>query len=263
MEKTKKTTKKSVSVEAKLRSLYDIQIIDSMIDNIRFLRGELPLEVEDLKDEIVGLKKRKSNFTEKLENSHNNIKNHEETIREAAEITVKYKKQLEDVRNSRQFDALTKEIEYQDLETQLSQKKIKEENSHILQHQVNIENIDKQIASKEEHLKHKEQDLQKIIATTEKDEKTLIDKSEELSGAMDEILLNAYKRIRNSVKNGLAIVPIERGAARGSYFVIPPQIQMEVSLRRNIVFDEHSGRILVDAELAAEEEKKIKKLLKK
>lgn len=253
-------TKKELTVEEKLRALYDLQLIDSRIDEIKSTRGELPLEVQDLEDEIAGLNTRITNLSNDIESLEVSIKNRKNTIEDAKTAIKKYSTQQKNVRNNREFDSLTKEIEFQELEIQLAEKHIKEFSAKIEQKNEVINAAKEKLAEKESHLKHKKDELDSIIAETEKEEKMLKEKLEEFSKSIDERLLGAYKRIRSKVNNGLAVVPIERGASGGSFFTIPPQKIMEIATRKKITTDEHSGRILVDAQLAEEERQKMEKL---
>ncbi len=252
--------KKEVTVEQKLRALYDLQLIDSRIDEIRNVRGELPLEVEDLEDEVAGLNTRLSNLAQDIDNLNSDISNKKLSIEESKSLIKKYEEQQKNVRNNREFDSLSKETEYQELEIQLAEKRIKEFKAKISQKKQVVDSTKDKLKRQEGHLKAKKSELNDILKETEKEEKLLQQKSEEYSGSIDKHLLNAYNRIRNKVKNGLAVVSIERGAAGGSFFTIPPQIQLEIANRKKITIDEHSGRILVDAALAAEEKEKIDNL---
>ncbi len=252
--------KKEVSVEQKLRALYDLQLIDSRIDEIRNVRGELPLEVEDLEDEVAGLNTRVANLAEDVANLDTDIKNKKIAIDESNALMKKYDEQQQKVRNNREFDSLSKEIEFQDLEIQLAEKRINEYKAKIAQKNEVIDATKEKLAKQEQHLAHKKAELDAILKETEKDEKLLSEKSEEFAKSLDEHLYTAYNRIRTKVKNGLAVVAIERGASGGSYFTIPPQVQLEIANRKKITIDEHSGRILVDAALAEEEKEKIDKL---
>jgi predicted nucleic acid-binding Zn-ribbon protein len=252
--------KKEVSVEEKLRALYDLQLIDSRIDEIRNVRGELPLEVEDLEDEVAGLNTRISNLNEDATNMETDINNKKLAIEESKGLMKKYDEQQKKVRNNREFDSLSKEIEYQDLEIQLAEKRINEYKAKIAQKTEVIDATKEKLAKQEKHLGHKKAELDAILKETEKDEELLSQKSEEFGQSIDDHLLTAYKRIRTKVKNGLAVVAIERGASGGSYFTIPPQVQLEIANRKKITIDEHSGRILVDAALAQEEKEKIDKI---
>ena len=252
--------KKEISVEQKLRALYDLQLIDSRIDEIRNVRGELPLEVEDLEDEVAGLNTRISNLTEDAANIETEINNKKQAIEDSKALMAKYEEQQKNVRNNREFDSLSKEIEFQDLEIQLAEKRINEYKAKIAQKHEVIDATKEKLAKQEQHLAHKKAELDAILKETEKEEKLLAEKSEEFSQSLDNHLFSAYSRIRNKVKNGLAVVAIERGASGGSYFTIPPQVQLEIANRKRITIDEHSGRILVDAALAEEEKAKMDKL---
>lgn len=249
--------KKDITVEEKLRALYDLQLIDSRIDEIRNVRGELPLEVEDLEDEVAGLNTRLSNLANDVTSLESDISAKKQAITEAKALISKYEEQQKNVRNNREFDSLTKEVEYQELEIQLSEKRIKEFKVKITQKNEVINNTKAKLTQQENHLSHKKNELDAILKETEKEEELLKQKSEEFSESIDDHLLKAYSRIRKKVKNGLAVVSIERGAAGGSFFTIPPQVQLEIANRKKITIDEHSGRILVDAALAAEEREKI------
>lgn len=250
---------KEMSTEEKLRALYDLQLIDSRIDQIRSVRGELPLEVRDLEDEIAGLNKRLENLNQELETKNQEIINKKNAIEESKELIKRYTKQQDNVRNNREFNAITKEIEYQGLEIQLAEKHIKEFLVQIENKKEVIEETQKKVTDREEHLNHKKEELNAIMAETEKEEQELLKKSEKYKTELEDRLANAYSRIRKSVKNGLAVAPIERGASGGSFFTIPPQVQMEIASRKRIITDEHSGRILVDPELAKEEQEKMEK----
>lgn len=252
--------KKEVTVEEKLRALYDLQLIDSRIDEIQNVRGELPLEIEDLEDDIAGLNTRISNLEEDVNNLETDIKSKKNTIVEAEELMKKYNEQQKNVRNNREFDSLSKEIEYQGLEIELANKRIKEFKAKIEQKKEVIEQNNEKLAKLNDHLKHKKAELNDILSETEKEEKLLEKKSVEFSAMIEDHLLNAYKRIRANANNGLAVVSVERGASGGSFFTIPPQRQVEIANRKKIITDEHSGRILVDAQLALEEKEKMDKL---
>lgn len=254
---------KELTVEERLRALYDLQLIDSRIDEIRNVRGELPLEVRDLEDEVEGFKLRLQKLEDSLTDIDSQIKAKKNLIEESKSLIKKYNEQQKNVRNNREFNSLAKEIEYQDLEIQLAEKHIKEFQAQKEQKNEVIENTKEHLSEREVHLKHKKNDLDAILAETEKEEKVLIDKSEEYKTKIEDRLAKAYSKIRSSVKNGLAVVPIERGASGGSYFTIPPQVQVEIATRKKIITDEHSGRILVDFELAEEQKIKMEKLFSK
>jgi hypothetical protein len=255
--------KKELTVEEKLRALYNLQLIDSRVDEIRNVRGELPLEVRDLEDEVEGFKLRYQKLEDNLNEIDNQIKSKKNLIEEAKVLIKKYNEQQKNVRNNREFNSLAKEVEFQELEIQLAEKHIKEFKAQIEQRKEVIEGTKERLEEREAHLQHKKNDLDAILAETEKEEKVLLEKSEEYKTKIEERLANAYTKIRSSVKNGLAVVPIERGASGGSYFTIPPQIQVEIASRKKIITDEHSGRILVDTELADEQKVKMEKLFSK
>jgi uncharacterized protein len=254
---------KELSVEDKLRAIYDLQLIDSRIDEIRNVRGELPLEVEDLEDEVAGLSTRSEKLKKDLETMEDQIKVKKNAIDEHKEAIKKYTKQQETVRNNREFNSLTKEVEFQELEIQLSEKQIKEMKASMEHKKEIIASSKEKLESKSSHLKHKKSELDAIMAETQKEESFLSEKSAEYEALIEERLLKAYKRIRSSVRNGLAVVSIERGASAGSFFTIPPQTQVEIAARKKIITDEHSGRILVDSTLADEEKEKMEKLFSK
>lgn len=255
--------KTEITVEEKLRALYDLQLIDSRVDEIRNVRGELPLEVEDLDDEVSGLKTRIDKLKTDIETVNYEINSKKNMIEEAKTLIKKYAEQQKNVRNSREFNSLSKEVEFQELEIQLAEKHIKEYKAQIDQKKEVISETKERLSERESHLKHKKGELDAILAETEKEEKALLKKSEEFEDKIEERLIKAYKRIRGSVKNGLAVVPIERGASGGSFFTIPPQVQVEIATRKKIITDEHSGRILVDPVLAEEEHEKMTKLFSK
>jgi predicted nucleic acid-binding Zn-ribbon protein len=254
---------KELSVEDKLRAIYDLQLIDSRIDEIRNVRGELPLEVEDLEDEVAGLGTRSEKLKSELEIVEEQIKTRKNAIDDHKEAIKKYTKQQESVRNNREFNSLTKEVEFQELEIQLAEKQIKEMKVSIEHKKEVISGLKERLESKSSHLKHKKSELDAIMAETQKEEIFLSEKSAEYEGLIEERLLAAYKRIRTSVRNGLAVVSIERGASAGSFFTIPPQTQVEIASRKKIITDEHSGRILVDSTLADEEREKMEQLFSK
>ena len=254
------TNTKELNVEDKLRAIYDLQLIDTRIDEIRNVRGELPLEVEDLEDEVTGLSTRLDKLKLELGNIEEQIKAKKIAIEGHQASIKKYNEQQKAVRNNREFNSLSKEIEYQELEIQLAEKQIKELKASIEHKKEVISNSKEQLDQKNSHLKHKKSELNDIMLETQKEESFLIQKSEEYETLIEERLLAAYKRIRKSVKNGLAVVSIERGASAGSFFTIPPQTQVEIAARKKIITDEHSGRILIDAALADEEKAKMQKL---
>ena len=255
--------KTKATVESKLRALYDLQLIDPRIDEIVNVRGELPLEVEDLENEIAGLTTNSEKISAEIEENENQISEQKQIIENAKELLKKYDEKLKNVRNNREYNSIVKEQEYQDLESQLAEKKINELKARIEQKKEGLATITEKINERNAHLKSKKSELDEILKETHKEEDLLQKKSAEFEKVIEENLISSYKRIRGSVKNGLAIVSVERGASGGSYFSIPPQVQLEIASRNKIITDEHSGRILVDSELAKEEQAKIQKLIGK
>jgi len=254
------TTTNEITVEEKLRSLYDLQLIDSRIDRIKDLRGELPLEVEDLDADVAGLNTRLEKLNQEIEEIQGQIKERKSAIEEHKTLIKKYSEQQKEVRNNREFNSLTKEIEFQELEIELCEKHIREFEANITHKKEIIADTSEKLVTKTEHLAHKRSELDAIMADTEKEEKMLLKRSRQYENKIEPRLLLAYKKIRAGVKNGLAVVSLERGAAEGSYFAIPPQTQMEIATRKKILTDEHSGRILIDNQLAQEEKEKMKRV---
>ena len=255
--------KAEATVEDRLRALYDLQLIDSRVDEIRNVRGELPLEVRDLEDEVEGLNTRLEKLNDSLNVIDDEIKGKKNLIEEAKVLIKKYSEQQNNVRNNREYNSLTKEIEFQELEIQLAEKHIKEFKAQTEQKKEVITETKERLKDRQTHLKHKKGELNEILKETEKEEAALLDKSKEFQKKIDDRLVKAYLRIRNNVKNGLAVVAIERGASGGSFFTIPPQVQVEIASRKKVITDEHSGRILVDSALAEEEKVKMNKLFAK
>jgi uncharacterized protein len=240
------TEKKEISVEDKLKALYRLQQVDSEIDKIKKLRGELPLEVSDLEDEIEGLQTRIKNFEEEVKNLQTMMQEKKLAIKESQALIKKYEDQQMKVRNNREFDSLTKEIEFQNLEIQLSEKRYKEFQDQLTDKKYIIEDSKEILEEKRGDLKLKKGELEEIISETQKDEEKLYNQSAELEKMIESRLINAYKRIRENVKNGLAVANVERDACGGCFNKIPPQKQLDVASKRKIIVCEHCGRILVD-----------------
>ncbi len=255
--------KTEATVEDKLRELYDLQLIDSRIDEIRNVRGELPLEVQDLEDEVEGLNTRLAKLDAHLEELNEQIKGKKNLIEESKTLIKKYSEQQKNVRNNREFNSLSKEIEFQELEIELAEKHIREFKAQIEQQNEVIKDSKERVEKRSEHLKHKKEELAEILKETEKEEQALMKMSSDHADSIEPRLMKAYAKIRHSVKNGLAVVPIERGASGGSYFTIPPQVQVEIASRKKVITDEHSGRILVDAALAYEQAEKMNNVFDK
>ena len=231
-----------LSVEEKLQHLYELQRIDTEIDKIKTLRGELPLEVQDLEDEIAGLENLKNEISE----ADKSVTNKKQEITKSEELIKKYSEQLDNVRNNREYDALTKEVEFQKLEIELQQKRIREAQKLKAEKEVNLEISNKQYTEKKADLEAKKAELDDIIAETHKDEEALIKKSEELSQNIEERLLTAYRKIRDNARNGLAVVTVDRDACGGCFNKIPPQRQLDIRSRKKIIVCEYCGRILID-----------------
>lgn len=239
-----------VSVEQKLTALYSLQQIDSQIDKIKIVRGELPLEVEDLEDEIAGLETRIANFQEEKDKFEQFITEKNESIIESNALIKKYTEQQMNVRNNREYDSLTKEIEFQNLEIQLSEKKIKEAKFRIDGIVADMKDANEKLEMRQQDLAAKKAELTGIVAETEKEEEDLVKKSQQNEELIEERLLTAYKRIRKNARNGLAVVQIERDACGGCFNKIPPQHQLDIKLHKKIIVCEYCGRILVDEDIA-------------
>lgn len=235
-----------LSVEEKLQHLYELQRIDTEVDKIRTLRGELPLEVQDLEDEIAGLETRLENLKNEISEADKSVATKKQEITKSEELIKKYTEQLDNVRNNREYDALTKEVEFQKLEIELQNKRIREAQKTKAEKEVNLEISSKQYDEKKIDLDAKKAELNDIIAETHKDEEALIQKSEELSKSIEERLLTAYRKIRSNARNGLAVVTVDRDACGGCFNKIPPQRQLDIRSRKKIIVCEYCGRILID-----------------
>jgi hypothetical protein len=251
MEKTK-LHESEISVEERLRALYSLQLVDSEIDKIKTLRGELPLEVQDLEDEIAGLETRLANHKEEVVNLEKSVAKKNNEITEAEALISKYEEQQKNVRNNREFDSLSKEIEYQKLEIELFNKKIKEFAALIEEKKLVISDSETILSERKTDLETKKSELDEIIADTQKEEQGLYNKSEKIGSVIEERLLTAYKRIRSNARNGLAVVPVQRDACGGCFNQIPPQRQLDIKSRKKIIVCEYCGRILVDDEIIKE-----------
>ncbi len=251
MEKAK-LHESEISVEERLRALYSLQMVDSEIDKIKTLRGELPLEVQDLEDEIAGLETRLANLKEEVLNLEKSVAQKNNEITEAETLINKYEEQQKNVRNNREFDSLSKEIEYQTLEIELYNKKIKEFSALVEEKKVVIEESETVLSERKSDLENKKSELDEIIADTKKEEEGLYKKSEKIESVIEERLLTAYKRIRSNARNGLAVVSVQRDACGGCFNQIPPQRQLDIKSRKKIIVCEYCGRILVDDEIIKE-----------
>jgi len=237
------------SVEGKLKALYQLQLIDSNIDRLRTVRGELPLEVSDLEDTVLGLETRLANVTEEVAELENQLNEKKQNIKDFQANIKKYEAQQGKVRNNREYDAITKEIEFQNLEIQLAEKRQKEAKAAITIKAELLEKSKIEFEERSKDLKIKKAELEEIISETEKEEKDLLVESEKASAGIEDRLLNAYKRIRSNTKNGLAVVAVERDACGGCYNKIPPQRQLDIRTNKKIIVCEHCGRVLVDGML--------------
>src|SRR5437870_12267323 len=241
---------KDFSVEEKLVTLLRLQKIDSKLDEIGILKGELPMEVSDLEDEIQGLHARQTRVEEEINGISDFINKKKEIITESEALVKKYEKQSENVKNNREFEAINKEMEMQQLEVKLAEKHIKDATEEIAEKAVVLEKAKKNIASKEGVLNTKKSELEKIIAANEKEEKHFNKLAGEAKSHVDNRLLASYEKIRKSYRNGLAVVAVERDACGGCFNAIPPQKQSEIKQHKKVMVCENCGRILVDEELA-------------
>ena len=243
-----KAKTEDISVEEKLRTLFELQQIDSKIDKIRTVRGELPLEVRDLEDIVAGLETRVNNLTEELQSLEEGITDKKNVMKDAAALIKKYEAQQGKVRNNREYDAITKEIEFQNLEIQLAEKRIKEFKANIIAKKEIIEVSEAELKDRQKDLKLKQKELAEIVAETEKEEDSLLKKSKNSESMIEDRLLNAYKRIRENVMNGLGVVTVERDACGGCFNKIPPQRQLDIRMHKKVIVCEHCGRIFADVE---------------
>jgi uncharacterized protein len=248
MEKVK-SHEAEISVEERLRALFSLQLVDSEIDKIKTLRGELPLEVQDLEDEIVGLETRLTNLRDEVTNLEKAVSKKNNEITDAEALIKKYEEQQKNVRNNREFDSLSKEIEYQNLEIELFNKKIREFNFQIDEKKVVIAESEATLSDRQADLENKKSELDEIISDTQKEEEGLYKKSDKIQSVIEDRLLTAYKRIRSNARNGLAVVSIQRDACGGCFNQIPPQRQLDIKSRKKIIVCEYCGRILVDDEI--------------
>jgi len=246
----KPTEVKEVSVQEKLKMLYELQTVVSEIDKINTLRGELPLEVQDLEDEIVGLKTRLANYSNELKNQNIAIVNKKTEIKESKTKIEKYKEQQENVRNNREFDSLSKEIEFQTLEIELAEKKIREFNLDIKNKTEASDSSEKLFKEREEDLIRKKKELQEITAETAVEEEKLKNKVTKIESMIEDRLVVAFNRIRKNARNGLSVVTVQRDACGGCFNKIPPQRQLDIASRKKIIVCEYCGRILVDKDIA-------------
>jgi uncharacterized protein len=240
---------KDFSVEERLTSVVTLQKIESKLDEIRILKGELPMEVADLEDEIAGLHSRQTRIEEEINGVTDFIEQRKNAIKESEALVKKYDKQSSNVKNNREFEAINKEVEMQQLEIKLAEKHIKDATEEIADKAVALEKAKKNIAVKEGVLSTKKGELEKIIAANEKEEKHFGKQAEDAKQHVEPRLLASYEKIRSSYRNGLAVVAVERDACGGCFNAIPPQKQSEIKQRKKVMICENCGRILVDEEL--------------
>ncbi|MDD6778762.1 MAG: C4-type zinc ribbon domain-containing protein [Bacteroidales bacterium] len=242
---------KELTVEERLKALYELQTILSKIDRIKIIRGELPLEVQDLEDEIAGLETRIQNYKDEIEELNAGINTQHKAIDEAAALIDKYSQQQSNVRNNREFDFLSKEIEYQHLNIELAEKKINDFSRQIEQKHADVDVAASHLTDRKHILEEKKSELNEIVSETKQDEEKLREQAKKLEVKFDdERLLSAFKRIRKNARNGLGIVYIQRNACGGCFNRIPPQRQMEIKMHKKVIVCEYCGRIMIDPELA-------------
>ncbi|MEE0977881.1 MAG: C4-type zinc ribbon domain-containing protein [Muribaculaceae bacterium] len=240
----------TLSVEERLKSLYELQTILSEIDRIKIIRGELPIEVQDLEDDIVRLETRITNYKNEIEELRKKIVAEKAKIDEAQTKITRFKEQLDNVRNNREFDLLSKEIEYQSLEIELAEKHINENNRMIENKTKEIENTEAQLEDRRHILTDKKNELDEIVSETRQDEERLREEALAIEPRIDERTLSAFKRIRKNARNGLGVVYIQRDACGGCFNRIPPQKQLEIRMHKKIIVCEYCGRIMIDPQLA-------------
>ena len=240
------------TVAEKLKNLYELQTIDSKIGEIEILKGELPIEVSDLEDEIAGLETRINRLTGQVASFDEEISSHRANIKEAEALIERYNSQLDNVKNNREYDALMKELEMQNLEIQLSEKKIRGIDKDKERKAETLAATQERLDAKTNDLKTKKVELEEIIKKTEKEEQQLRKQADKARKKIEDRLLKAYDRTRSNYRNGLAVVTVERNACGGCFNMIPPQLQLEISMQKKIIACEHCSRILVDDAIAAE-----------
>ncbi|MBE6306939.1 MAG: hypothetical protein IJE18_07635 [Bacteroidaceae bacterium] len=249
-----KTKEKEYTVEEKLKSLYELQTLHSEIDRIKTLRGELPLEVKDLEDDVAGLETRIEKFQEVIAACRKDIVAYNEEIMVSRNKIERYKTQLDEVRNNHEFDKLNKEIEFQDLSIQALEKKIREANNQIARRNEELEQCRENLDDRQKMLIEKKSELDDIVAETKQDEEKLREKVKKVEAVVEPRLLQAFKRIRKNARNGLAVVYIQRDACGGCFNRIPPQRQLDIKMHKKIIVCEYCGRIMVDPKLAGVED---------
>ncbi len=248
----KSSVEGDLTMESKLNFLYKLQLTDTQIDKIHLLRGELPLEVQDLEDEILGMKTRVDNLQQELKEIEKTISQKKIDLENSKALIEKYTSQQNNVKNNREYDSLSKEIEFQGLEVQLAEKRIKESSQLLVDKKVIFSETIKALEERALDLENKKKELDSIIAETAKEEEALLRYSEEIQSQIDARLLAAYKKVRSNARNGLAVVTVKRDACSGCFNKIPPQRQMDIASSKKIIVCEYCGRILVTAEFEGE-----------
>jgi hypothetical protein len=243
-------TKKEVTVAEKLDALFELQKIDSEIDRIRTIRGELPLEVQDLEDELEGLETRINKIQEETKELENEVLDRKNATKDSETAIAKYKEQQNNVRNNREYESLAKEIEFQELEIKLHEKKSKEAKFKIDSKKELLTEAKERFEFRQADLKTKKAELDEIVGETQKEEEDLLKKSEAAKKKIDDRLVFAYNRLRDNAKNGLAVVVVDRDACGGCFNKIPPQRQLDITSKKKVIVCEHCGRVLVPSEEA-------------
>ncbi len=249
-----KKTEQTPSVEQRLKSLYELQTILSEIDRIKTIRGELPLEVKDLEDQIAGLNTRIENFSREIAELEAAVKAEREKILSCQSLITRYNEQMDNVRNNREYDLLHKEVEFQSLEIELAQKHINDHSRAIENRSADIDATRQRLDDMEHILGEKRSELDEIVGETRQEEETLRGKAKQIEEKIDERTLTAFKRIRKNARNGLGIVYVQRDACGGCFNRIPPQKQMEIRMHKKVIVCEYCGRIMIDPVLAGVEE---------
>ncbi len=254
MAKEIKKDPQEYTVEEKLKSLYQLQLIFSEIDRIKTLRGELPLEVQDLEDDVAGLRTRIANFSADIENIRAEESKRRIKIEEAKAMIEKYTEDQNNVRNNREYDLLAKEIEFQTLEVEFCEKKLRQFAAELKSKNEEVERTEALLEERLRDLEDKKAELEEIVAETKEEEEKLRDRAKLLEGSIEPRLLQSFKRIRKNTRNGLGVVYVQRDACGGCFNKIPPQRQLDIKMRKKIIVCEYCGRIMIDPELAGVKE---------
>jgi len=249
-----KAESKEITVKEKLKALYDLQVVVSEIDKIKTLRGELPLEVQDLEDDIAGLETRIENFRAEVKECEDILSGRKTDIENSKALIIKYKEQQDNVRNNREFDFLSKELEFQGLEIEFAEKKIREAQLVLKTKSDEMIAAEEHLSERRKDLVQKQEELEEIISETRSEEDTLREKAKDIESLIEPRLLAAFKRIRKSARNGLSVVSVQRDACGGCFNKIPPQRQMDIRMGKKVIVCEYCGRIMIDADLTNPEQ---------